>query len=206
MININRRPLLIVVSAPSGAGKTTLCHMLLRRRTNLRYSVSCTTRAPREGEVDGVSYNFMHEPEFERRVAVGEFIEHARVHGSLYGTLRATVEDILGAGEDVIMDIDVQGAAQIRSSIEALPCDSPLARAFVDIFIAPPSIEELRNRLEGRAKDSTETIERRMMQAEKEMAQAGKYMYNVINDDLERAESVLNAILTAEHHRVAGAE
>lgn len=206
MMKNNQRPLLIVVSAPSGAGKTTLCHMLLKRRTNLRYSVSCTTRAPREGEVDGLSYNFMDEPEFERRAAAGEFVEHARVHGALYGTLRTTVEEILRAGEDVIMDIDVQGAAQIRASIAALQPDSLLARAFVDIFIAPPSIQELRNRLEGRAKDSRETIERRMMQAEKEMAQSHKYMYNVINDDLERAESVLDAILTAEHHRVALAE
>ncbi len=199
---MNKRPLLIVISAPSGAGKTTLCNMLLQRRTNLQYSVSCTTRAPREGEVDGESYSFMDAPEFDRRVAAGEFVEHARVHGALYGTLRSTVEQVLTSGDDVIMDIDVQGAAQIRASIAALPSDSPLARAFVDIFIAPPSIAELRNRLEGRAKDSRETIERRMMQAEKEMAQAERYMYNVINDDLKRAESVLDAILTAEHHRV----
>ena len=195
------RPLLIVVSAPSGAGKTTLCNMLLENFERLDYSVSCTTRAPRAGEIDGRSYHFMNEAEFERRVAAGLFLEHARVHGALYGTLKASIEEILVRGDDVIMDIDVQGAAQIRAQVRALPEDHPIRRGFVDIFIAPPSIAELRRRLEGRAKDSAETIDRRVRQAESEMQSAGEYRYLVLNDDLNKAYDVLRAIVIAEHHR-----
>ena len=196
-----KRPLLIVVSAPSGAGKTTLCRMLLDSRNDLKYSVSCTTRSPREGEVDGESYHFLDESRFEQRVLDGDFLEYARVHGAMYGTLKSTVEGILLAGDDVIMDIDVQGAAQIRAQVRALPEDHPIRRGFVDIFIAPPSIDELRRRLEGRAKDSAETIDRRVRQAESEMQSAGEYRYLVLNDDLNKAYDVLRAIVIAEHHR-----
>jgi guanylate kinase len=204
MTSKSDRPLLIVVSAPSGAGKTTLCNMLLDNCERLDYSVSCTTRAPRTGEIDGQSYHFMDEVEFERRVAQGLFLEHARVHGALYGTLKSSIEDILARGHDVIMDIDVQGAAQIREQVRALPGEHPIRRGFVDIFIAPPSIDELRRRLEGRAKDSAETIDRRVRQAESEMQSADEYRYLVLNDDLDKAYDVLRAIVIAEHHRSHG--
>jgi len=197
-----KRPLLIVVSAPSGAGKTTLCRMLLDSRNDLKYSVSCTTRSPREGEVDGESYHFLDESRFEQRVLDGDFLEYARVHGAMYGTLKSTVEGILLAGDDVIMDIDVQGAGQIRSKVADLPADDPIRRGYVDIFVAPPSVADLRRRLLGRAKDSDEVIERRVAQAEAEMAEMGEYMYCVVNDRLDAAANALESILTAEHHRL----
>ena len=136
------RPLLIVVSAPSGGGKSTLCDRLLASRHDMVYSVSCTTRPPRGREVDGLHYRFLSESEFERRVAAGDFLEHAVVHGARYGTLRHTVEEALRTGRSVLMDIDVQGAAQIRSALAARSVDDPLRSALVDIFIAPPSLED----------------------------------------------------------------
>ena len=135
-------PLLLVVSAPSGAGKTTLCDRLRAEFPAIRYSVSCTTRGPREGEVDGEDYHFLSEAEFRRRLAAGEFLEHAVVHGHLYGTLRSEVADGMTAGRDVLMDIDVQGAAQIRAALAGLPPDHPLRRGYTDVFIAPPSLDE----------------------------------------------------------------
>lgn len=202
MTVMRKRPLLVVVSAPSGAGKTTLCQMLLKRCPALRYSVSCTTRRPREGEIDGESYHFLDEAGFEIRAAAGEFLEHASVHGAMYGTLRSTVEEILVAGNDVIMDIDVQGADQIRRRVAALPPEDPVRRGYIDIFVAPPSVEDLRRRLLGRAKDSEDVIERRVGQAEAEMAEIDRYMYCVVNDELEPAARGLESILTAEHHRL----
>lgn len=196
------RPLLLIVSAPSGAGKTTLCNMLLEHFERLAYSVSCTTRAPRAGEIDGESYHFMDEEDFTRRLEQGAFLEHARVHGALYGTLRATIDDLMNAGRDVIMDIDVQGADQIRASVAGLPKDDPIRRGYVDIFIAPPAIADLRRRLEGRAKDTPATIERRVSQAAVEIEQAHKYRYLVLNDDLHRAFETLKSIIIAEHHRL----
>jgi len=204
MIEKVERSLFVIVSAPSGAGKTTLCNRLLAKRSDLAYSVSCTTRAPREGEVDGEDYIFIDESRFKKRVEKGDFLEYAQVHGAWYGTLRSTVADSLRAGMDIILDIDVQGAGLIRERISSLPSDNVLRRGYVDIFIAPPSVEELRARLEGRAKDSPDVIERRMRQAEKEVAESTAYRYLVVNDDLERAERALDSILEAEHHRVTG--
>ena len=193
------RPLLLVVSAPSGAGKTTLCDRLLKDNPNIVYSVSCTTRAPRGSEVDGQDYHFLSAKEFERRVKAGEFIEHAVVHGHRYGTLRQTVANALAAGRDVLMDIDVQGAALIRS---AAADDSLLRNAYVGIFIAPPSLAVLRDRLQKRKEDTAEVIERRLRNAEQELARWREYTYLVINDDLERACADLQAIVTAEHCRI----
>ena len=183
------RPVLLVVSAPSGAGKTTLCDRLLAEFRSIRYSVSCTTRAPRPGEVDGEDYHFLTEAEFRRRLAVGDFLEHAVVHGHLYGTLRQEVAAGLAAGRDVLMDIDVQGAAQIRASLAGLPEDDPIRRGYRDVFIAPPSLEELRRRLERRGTDAPETIERRLRQAGVEMDRAGEYGHRIVNDVLDRAYS-----------------
>lgn len=196
------RSLLILVSAPSGAGKTTLCNRVRAQHPEMCYSISCTTRAPRGPERDGIDYWFIDEPEFLRRVEQGEFLEFARVHGAWYGTLRSTVEDALRAGLDVIMDIDVQGAAQIREYIRNRPADDLVRRGFVDVFIAPPSLECLEERLNGRNQDASEVIQRRMRQATEELSQWPKYTYLVVNDDLETAVQALAAILNAEHHRI----
>jgi guanylate kinase len=194
----DRKPLLIVVSAPSGAGKSTLCDKLLAERGNIVYSVSCTTRAPRGSEVNGVDYNFMSEPEFMARVAAGDFLEYAAVHGNYYGTLRETVSSAMESGQSVMMDIDVQGAAQVRDALAGMDPDSPLVRGFVDIFIMPPSIEELRRRLEGRGEDAPDVIETRLANAEAEMAQAGLYKYQIVNDDLERAFDEIRTLIEQE--------
>ena len=193
------RPLLIVVSAPSGGGKTTLCDRLLADSPNMLYSVSCTTRPPRGNEVNGQDYHFLSKTEFERRVAAGEFMEHAVVHGHQYGTLRQAVVEALRSGKDVLMDIDVQGAAQIRRAAAA--GEAILKNAFVDMFVAPPSMAVLRDRLRNRKEDAAEVIERRLKNAEQELARWQEYDYLVVNDDLERAYAELKAIVTAEHCR-----
>jgi guanylate kinase len=191
---------LIVVSAPSGAGKTTLCDRLLAGHPSMVYSISCTTRAPRGDEVDGRDYHFLSPGEFELRASRGEFIEHAVVHGNRYGTLRRTVVETLAAGKDVLMDIDVQGAASIRKA--ARDGESILKNGYLDIFIAPPSLEVLRARLTGRGEDTVEVIERRLKNAMTEMARWREYRYLVINDELDRAYAELCAVVMAEHCRI----
>lgn len=195
-------PLLVVVSAPSGAGKTTLCRALLEQRERMAYSVSCTTREPRAGEVDGEHYRFLDEDGFKQRIADNAFLEYARVHGAWYGTLRETVEQKMQDGYDVLMDIDVQGAAQIRAVVGQAPQTDPLRRGWVDLFIAPPSMEALRERLEGRAQDRPDVIERRLQKAHDEMEQWDRYRYLIVNDHLERALEQLHAVITAEHLRI----
>ncbi len=198
----NERPLLLVVSAPSGAGKTTLCDRLLEAFAGMRYSVSCTTRPPREGERDGIDYRFLDEEAFRARAGQGAFLEYARVHGHGYGTPREPIDAALAAGCDVLLDIDVQGAAQVRDGLRAAPPEDPLRLAYVDVFVAPPSVDELRRRLVSRGKDAPEVIERRVRQAGREMACAGAYRYRLVNDRLEEAFDVLRAIVLAERHRV----
>ena len=195
---MGRRTLLIVVSAPSGAGKTTLCERLLAGHPDLAYSISCTTRPPRGQEQDGREYYFLTVEEFRRRLANGEFLEHAQVHGHLYGTLRSEVDARLRSGHSVLMDIDVQGAAQIRRALPGLPPDDPIRRGFVDVFIAPPSLEALRQRLVGRGEDDASTIERRLRNAEGEMNRSGEYRHVVVNDRLDRAHAELEAVLAGE--------
>jgi guanylate kinase len=195
-----RRPLLIVVSAPSGAGKTTLCDRLLSEHPAMVYSISCTTRAPRGDEVDGRDYHFLAPAEFERRVAAGEFIEHAVVHGNRYGTLRRTVLEALTGGKDVLMDIDVQGAASIRAAAQG--SEGLMKDGHLDVFLAPPSLVVLRARLTARGEDAPEVIERRMKNAMVEMACWREYRYLVINDELERAYAELRAVVMAEHCRI----
>lgn len=196
-------PLLLIVSAPSGAGKTTLCERLLAANPGMVYSVSCTTRAPRDGERDGVNYTFLAEAEFLDRVREGLFLEHAKVHGHWYGTLSGPVRAALGSGSDVLMDIDVQGAAQIRAAVARLPREDLLRRAYADVFIYPPSLDELRRRLTSRGKDAPETVDRRLRQAGIEMSSGGEYRYALVNDELDRAAGILGAIVTAERHRTS---
>jgi len=192
------RALLIVVSAPSGCGKTTLCDRLLADCPDMVYSVSCTTRPTRGNEVDGEDYFFLSDEQFEAHVKDDAFLEHALVHGHRYGTLRETVRMALEDGSHVLMDIDVQGAKQIRDAVRAAGPDDLLRRGYIDIFVRPPSIDALRARLENRAEDTAEVIEARLEAAEREMKQMGEYRYIVVNDDLEQAYGDLREVVLSE--------
>ncbi len=178
---------LFVISAPSGAGKSTLCHRLIEETPNVGLSVSHTTRSPRRGEVDGVDYHFVSKEEFMNMVDQGEFLEWAKVHDNFYGTSRLSVMPMIEAGQEVLLDIDVQGAMQVRKSI-------PEA---ILIFILPPSLEILEQRLRNRGTDSEETIKLRLKNARSEMAAAPSYDYIIINDDLIRAVGDLQSIVLA---------
>ena len=178
------KPLFIVLSAPSGCGKSTLIDMLLQEYPDIVYSISCTTRAPRGEEEDGLDYHFKTKERFEELIRENAFIEYAKVHGNYYGTLKAPIAEVLAEGNSMILDIDVQGAAKVRDYVRALPNTDPMKIGYVDIFVNPPSLEELRARLEGRGTDAPDVIAKRLVNAEGEMARAGEYMYRVTNDDL----------------------
>ena len=178
----------LILSAPSGGGKTTIARALLARRQDLGYSVSCTTRAPRPGEVSGRDYYFMSRAEFLAEREQGAFAESAEVHGNLYGTRRAEVERVLSAGRHVVMDIDVQGAVQF---VRAFPQS-------VTIFILPPSGEVLLDRLRSRKTESPAQLAARLQSALQELQQVGEYEYVVVNDDLERAVASVGSIVDAE--------
>jgi guanylate kinase len=177
-----------VITGPSGVGKGTLIKRLLERCPNLELSTSATTRRPREGEVDGVDYHFLSAQEFERRVGEKDFLEFATYSGNRYGTLRSEVERRLDAGHSVVLEIEVQGAQQVR---QAKP-DS------IQIFIAPPDPTVLRERLAGRGTDSAEAIDKRLETAEIELAAQGDFDYRVVNDDLEQATEELVGIVRSE--------
>jgi len=183
---------LFILSAPSGAGKTTLLKKVMADLPGLAFSVSHTTRLPRTGEVDGVDYHFVSRAQFEAMRDQGVFLEWAEVHGNLYGTSRPAVLAQLATGLDVILDIDVQGAAILRGSA-AIPAAS--------LFISPPSLSELERRLRGRETDSEETILLRLKNARQEMQAAVNYEYLIINDHLEQAIDTLRAIVIAERSR-----
>jgi len=189
-----RHGILFVVSAPSGAGKSTLLYSL-RQTPDFIYSVSCTTRAPRPGEIDGEDYHFLSEADFQQKLAAGEFLEYARVHDHCYGTLRAGVIQQLSAGVDVLIDIDVQGAAAIRS--DASP---EIREALADIFIMPPSLEELRHRLNKRGTETSEQIETRLKNAAKEMEAWRDYRYTLISGSVEEDLQKFRAIMRAERY------
>lgn len=193
--------LVLVVSAPSGAGKSTLCNRLIEKFPGMTYSVSCTTRAPRGEEKNHEHYHFLSREDFFSKIDRGEFLEYAEVHGNFYGTLKSTVRESLRKGRDLIMDIDVQGAAQIRAACRSLPEDDLIRRGFVDIFIAPPSMDELHRRLCGRATDAEEVIEKRMQNAAQEMKERETYEHLVINDQLDFALENLVNIIHAEHEK-----
>jgi guanylate kinase len=183
--------LLFVVSAPSGAGKTSLVRALLEVESSLQLSVSYTTRAPREGEENGVHYHFVDAPTFERMAQAGEFVEYARVFGNAYGTAAATLRERLDAGADLLLEIDWQGARQVRKRFPET----------VGIFVAPPSLATLETRLRGRGKDSEDVIAARMAQARDELSHHGEYDYLVVNDDFAEALGDLRAIVVAERLR-----
>lgn len=190
---MSRRGLLIILSSPSGAGKSTLAARLRAWDQSMTFSVSATTRAPREGEVDGKDYYFVSKEAFAARISSGDMLEHAQVFGNFYGSPRAPVEAAIAAGRDVIFDIDWQGAQQISNA--------DLRQDVLSIFLLPPSIAELHERLLRRAKDSTEVIDRRMQQSMDEISHWGEYDYVLVNDDLDRTEEALQTIIRAERLR-----
>lgn len=190
---MQRRGLLIILSSPSGAGKSTLAQRLMKWDPTLSFSVSATTRAPREGEKDGREYYFRSRDEFEKMVVSGDMLEHAEVFDNLYGSPKGPVEDAIQSGRDVIFDIDWQGGQQVRNS--------GLAEDVVSIFILPPSIPELEARLRSRAQDSDEVIAARMQKSRDEISHWAEYDYCLVNHDLDQAEAELQAILTAERLR-----
>ncbi len=188
----SRRGILFVISAPSGAGKTTLVEAL-RQNPNLFYSVSCTTRAPRSGEINGEHYQFFSDADFHARLKAGDFLEHAQVHGDFYGTLREPVVKNLNNGIDVLIDIDTQGAATIRNSD-----DSMIREGLSDVFIMPPDLDELRRRLRKRGTETEEQIKRRLETAVREMELWRDYRYTLISGSVEEDLEKFRHIMAAE--------
>lgn len=194
------RPLLIVLSAPSGTGKSTLAGMLLRAFPGMVRSVSCTTRPPRRGEKDGRDYFFITPGEFAARARRGEFLETACVHNQRYGTPRRMVARSLAAGKDVLLVIDVRGAGQVRQN--AARAGGKLGAVFADVFLVPPNMNELNRRLRRRGLNTAADMRVRLAAARREMRSATEFRYVVVNDRLSDAFAKLRAIVTAEHCRV----
>jgi guanylate kinase len=188
-LNVRRRGLMLVLSSPSGAGKTTISRALLRHERELAMSVSVTTRSPRPGEEHGKDYYFISETEYHSMVAADELLEHAKVFDNYYGTPKSHVEKELAAGRDVLFDIDWQGTQQLKASAR---------EDLVSVFILPPSIKELERRLRGRAQDTEEVMQRRMARAADEMSHWPEYDYIVVNQNVDESIEQVESILTAE--------
>jgi guanylate kinase len=186
------RGLLIVISGPSGAGKGTICKSFMDRNKNVALSVSATTRAPRNGEVEGINYYFMTKEEFKDKIHTNDFLEYAEVYDNYYGTPKSNVEEILESGKDVILEIDIQGALKVKENTEE----------GVFIFILPPSMQELKKRIINRGSETQESLMKRFKSAYKEINFISKYNYAVVNDKLEMAVEKLEAIISAERCRV----
>jgi guanylate kinase len=191
---INPAPLLIVISAPSGGGKTTLCHQLLITDANITRAITCTTRSPRPGEKDGVDYFFLDAETFLKRVQAGHFLEHATVYGHIYGTLKSEVLEKLRSGKDVLLSVDVQGVAAI---CDRAAQDDELNAALVTVFLTPESVDVLEARLRKRNADSEEVIQKRLSVAREEIAQWRNFHYLLIStsiaEDLRRMQSIIEA-------------
>jgi guanylate kinase len=197
------RPLLILISAPSGGGKTTLCQQLLAARPDLTRAITCTTRSPRPGETDGVDYHFLTEAAFKKCVQAGDFLEHATVFGRSYGTLRSEVLDKLRSGRDVLLNVDVQGAAAIRQRA----ADEPdLKRALVTVFLTPPSVAVLAERLKQRNTDPPEEIQKRLALARQELARWRHFDYLLISSTIPEDLRRMLAIVEVERMRTTRAE
>jgi len=194
---VTRTGILLLVSGPSGSGKTTLCRRLANEK-EAHYSISCTTRPPRQGEVDGRDYHFLTHQKFTERIAAEEFLEHAEVHGNYYGTLRSEVLGFISQGVDIVMDIDVQGAALVRS------CTDPgVQTALVDLFVMPPSEEELLARLTGRGTDAAEVISLRMKNALEEIEHWPSYSYRLLSSTQEKDYLNFKSLVLAERLKIS---
>ena len=189
---LNRKGLLLVVSGPSGAGKGTICKALLNKNDQIKLSVSATTRKPRNGEVHGVNYFFIEKEEFTKMIENGEFLEYAQIYDNFYGTPKAAIIECLEKGQDVILEIEMQGARQIK---EVYP-------EGVFIFVLPPSLEELKSRIVGRGTETQEEIEKRFSCAFEEINQIFNYDYFIVNEDIEKSVSDVEAIICAEKNKV----
>jgi len=200
---VSSAPLLVVVSAPSGAGKSTLCDNVRAALPSASRAVTCTTRKPRDGELDGVDYYFLDEEEFLARVAGGEFLENAVVHGNYYGVLKSELRAKLAEGSDVLLNIDVQGAATIR---ERAATDPVLSRSLITVFLCPPSLGELEQRLRGRGTDSEEAIARRLAIAKDEMDQAEKFDHSLTSQtrevDVDRLLGIIENVRLAKREAI----
>lgn len=192
-------PLMLLISAPSGAGKTTVCEQLLQTTPGLARAITCTTRSPRAGEVDGKDYYFLDDATFQARQAASEFLESAQVYGKRYGTLRSEVLSRLDHGQDVLLNIDVQGAKTIRAKARA---DAELARVLVTVFLAPASLDVLAERLAKRGKDAPEVIQTRLQAAREELACWRDYDYLVLSTSIEEDLRRMRTIYEAEKRRV----
>jgi guanylate kinase len=192
--NIRRRGIMLILSSPSGAGKTTLSRLLLERDATLTMSVSCTTRPKRPGETPGVDYHFVDEATFEGMIAQSDMLEHAEVFGNRYGTPRKPVEAALTSGRDVLFDIDWQGTQQLKQTARD---------DVVSVFVLPPSFAELEKRLHSRAQDTPDVVARRMAKASDEMSHWAEYDYIIVNQHIEKSVASVQAILTAERLRRA---
>src|SRR5665213_3632282 len=193
-------PLLILISAPSGGGKTTLCQQLLKARPDMTRAITCTTRAPRPGEKDGVDYHFFDASEFLKRLHAGNFLEHATVYGNSYGILKSELLGKLRQGKDVLLNVDVQGAATIREKAEAEP---ELKRALVTIFLTPPTLVEIEARLKRRGADADEVIRKRLAVARQEISQWKNFDYLLVSGSRQEDLRRTLAIVEAEKMRVA---
>lgn len=193
-----RRGILCVVSGPSGSGKTTLCRTFNDEDPECSYAISCTTRPKREGEVNGKDYHFLDKQEFLTRVESGDLLEHARVHGNLYGTLKSSVIEQVERGQDVLIDIDVQGAALIRDNQ-----DTAIRDSYVDIFVMPPSQDELKARLGGRGTESEQDFDLRMKNAQQEIAQWSLYHYVIVSGSREKDLKKFRSIIHGERNRAS---
>jgi guanylate kinase len=199
----NSSPLLVVLSAPSGGGKTTLCQELIAKRPNITRAITCTTRHPRPGEKEGVDYYFLDAGTFLKRVQAGNFLEHATVHGNSYGTLKSEVLGKLRQGRDVVLIVDVQGAAAIREHAER---DPEIKRALVTIFLTPLSLATLEQRLRKRGVDSDGTIQKRLSVAKQEIAQWRHFDYLIVSTSIPEDVRRMQAILDAEQMRLPRAQ
>ena len=194
-----RLGIVLVVSGPSGAGKSTICNRVLRETSNLRFSVSCTTRAPRAGEKNGRDYHFISKDEFESHIQRGAFLEFAQVHGQYYGTLRSEVDQHIRAGQDVLLDIDIQGVAQIQKKKN----DAIWARCAQYVFISPPSREELERRLRGRGTEEEAKIRSRLNTSLTEMTHWKNYDYLLVNVDIDDSIQKMKNIIQTQRLRTS---
>ncbi len=192
------RGIAFVVSAPSGAGKSTIIRRVMASDGQLRFSVSCTTRPSRPGEVDGRDYHFLEDEVFQEHVDAGDFLEHARFSGNQYGTLRSDLEEVLAEGKDVILEIEIKGAEQIRQVVAAGDFDEHV----VFVFIVPPSMEELERRLRARGTETESNVRRRLCAAAREWKEQGKYDHVIVNDDLNRAVAEFQEMVSREREKI----